>query len=84
MVLCSMNMEGKVRLPNSCPVYIYILRVQLYVDKHYHGAKLVRHDIWCTHSLAYYFIFRSKIFTVYSQYIILSKYVKKSIFEARS
>ena len=45
--LCPVNMAGKVRLPNSCPVYIF-LRVLLHVDKHCDAAKLVCQVVWRT------------------------------------
>ena len=40
-------MADEVRLPNLCPVYIF-LRVWLHVDEHYHGAKLICHYVWYT------------------------------------
>ena len=40
-------MGGKVRLPDSCPVYIF-LRILLRMDENFHEAKLVCHDVWRT------------------------------------
>ena len=46
-MLYPVNMVGAIRLPNSCPMYIF-LRVLLYVDEHCHESKLVCHGVWRT------------------------------------
>ena len=47
MALCPVNIGRKVRLSNSCPVYIFFW-VLLHLDEHFHGAKLINHDDWRT------------------------------------
>ena len=47
IALCTVNIASEVRLPNSCPVYIF-LWVLLHLNEHFHGAKLVFHDVWRT------------------------------------
>ena len=61
MALCSVNMAGEVRLPNSCRVYIFYTGFLLHVDENCHGAKLICHD-----HLAYFGRFISMLDSVSS------------------
>ena len=67
MALCPVNMVSEVRLPNSCPIYIFFLRILLYVNEHCHGAKLVCHDVWRTLATFFSMLGSVSLIAVYSE-----------------
>ena len=68
--LCPVNIAGKIRLPNSCFVCIF-LWVLLHVNEHWHGKNLVCHDVWRFLGFFFFFFFFnawfSFIIVVYSE-----------------
>ena len=67
MMVGPVNMAGEVRLPNLCILYIYFLRVPLHKDEHYHGAKLIYHDVWRTLDACFSMLGLVPLIVVYSE-----------------